>query len=267
MLNAAVLGSPIAHSLSPALHRAAYSALGLTDWRYAAHDVDVAAFPAFVAGLDDSWRGLSLTMPLKEVAFGAVADVSDVASRSGAINTMVRRSDGTWYGDNTDVQGIVAALEGVDHGGRATVLGSGATSRSALLALARLGVTRVRVAARNPDRARSAGCVAEAGMTVDPVALDRWAEGGDPVVVSTLPPAASQSVAAAVGPPRAGVLLDVVYADWPTPLARAAEGAGLRVVSGLDMLVHQAAEQVRLMTGLEPPVEAMLAAGREAAGA
>ena len=266
MLNAAVLGSPVAHSLSPVLHRAAYRALGLQQWRYAAHEVDEQTFVPFVAGLDHTWRGLSLTMPLKEIAFEVAADVSPTALATGAVNTLVRRDTGEWDAHNTDVHGLLAALAPARHGGSATVLGAGATARSALAALAELGVRRVRLAVRSTPRPATLRLAADLGLTVEAVALERWPEGAD-LVVSTLPPGASPGAAAALGGRRAdGTLLDVVYADWPTPLARAASAAGYAVVSGLDMLVHQAAEQVRLMTGRPAPVEAMLRAAREAMG-
>jgi shikimate dehydrogenase len=266
VLNAAVLGCPIGHSLSPTLHRAAYRALGLDDWRYSAHEVGEEELAEFVGGLDDTWRGLSLTMPLKEAAFTVAAEVSETAARTGAVNTLVRQEGRAWAGDNTDVAGLVAALADVEHGGSATVLGSGATARSAVVALSRLGVRRVRVAARSVERAAAAGAVAGDTVTVEAVPLSQWAQGGDRLVVSTLAPAASEAAAGASGSQGSGVLLDVVYADWPTPLARAAAAAGMSVLSGLDMLVHQAAEQVRLMTGRQAPVSAMFAAGREALG-
>lgn len=260
MLNAAVLGSPIAHSLSPLLHRAAYRALGLEQWRYAAHEVDEVAFLPFVAGLDASWRGLSLTMPLKEVAFEVASEVSAAARATGAVNTLVRRATGEWDAHNTDVHGIVAALAPAGARGCATVLGSGATARSAIAALQQLGVSQVRVAVRSGVRPETARMSAALGVHLDEVALDHWADEGG-LVVSTLPASASTSAAEALaGRVLEGTLLDVVYAGWPTPLARAASGAGLTVVSGLAMLVHQAAEQVRLMTGHEPPLDAMLAA-------
>lgn len=268
MLNAAVLGSPIAHSLSPLLHRAAYQALGLEQWRYAAYEVDEEAFLRFVAGLDETWRGLSLTMPLKEVAFEVAADVSPAALATGAINTLVRRDTGEWDAHNTDVQGLVAALAGAEHGRTATVLGSGATARSAIAALVRLGVRHVRLAVRAGARPATLRMAQDLGVDIEQVSLGQWAEHGG-LVVSTLPAGASAAAAAALRgrarEPGGGTLLDVVYADWPTPLARSAEAAGLRVVSGLDMLVHQAAEQVRLMTGLDAPLPEMLAAAEDAA--
>lgn len=274
VLNAAVLGSPIAHSLSPVLHRAAYRALGLRDWRYAAHEVDEEGFLPFVAGLDETWRGLSLTMPLKEVAFEVAADISPTALATGAINTLVRRETGEWDAHNTDVHGVVAALGGSLRDAAAaprsaTVLGSGATARSAIAALAELGVRHVRLAVRAAVRPATTRIAADLGLQVEQVSLERWAERGG-LVVSTLPAGAGAAAAAVLDGHRLdghrleGTLLDVVYADWPTPLAVAAAAAGLTVVPGLDMLVHQAAEQVRLMTGREAPLQAMLAAGRQA---
>ncbi|MFC5983783.1 shikimate dehydrogenase [Knoellia sp. p5-6-4] len=278
VLNAAVLGSPVAHSLSPVLHGAAYRALGLVRWRYAAHDVDEAALLPFVAGLDETWRGLSLTMPLKEAGFDVAADVSPTARATGSVNTLVRRDTGEWDAHNTDVHGIVAALSGAtsprpttDGLGSATVLGSGATARSAVAALVRLGVSRVRLAVRASARASTVRLAADLGVTVEQVPLWDWAVSESPgqpaLVVSTLPPAAGGAAAEAIrGRNLSGTLLDVVYAGWPTPLARAAADAGMDVVSGLDMLVHQAGEQVRLMTGHEAPLEVMFAAAREAVG-
>ena len=270
VLRAAVLGSPIAHSLSPVLHRAGYAAAGLEGWSYEAFDVDAAALPGFVGGLDEHWRGLSLTMPLKGDAAVLATSVDDVARRTAAVNTLVRRPDGGWDATNTDVVGVVRALRPHLPAGaeRALVLGSGATARSAILALADLGVTTLTVRAR--DTSRAADLLAWAmdlgrGIRSGSVAgLEPWATAADDVVVSTLPATAGDVVAGTVPPAHSGVLLDVVYAGWPTPLARAAARSGMTVVSGLDMLVHQAAEQFRLFTGRVAPVAAMAAAGRAA---
>lgn len=276
VLRAAVLGSPVSHSLSPALHTAAYAALGLSQWTYDAREVTAGELVDVVAGLGEDWRGLSLTMPLKEIAFDVAASVTDLAREAGAINTLVRRDDGRWDGANTDVAGIVGAVRHVDHDGAATLLGSGATSRSAALALVDLGVRDVRVAARNADAAAEVvALLGEHDVRAVHVPLGRWADEPHRLVVSTLPPAASAATGAALGDAAPGVggagprlagmtLLDVVYADWPTPLARAALDHGGDVVSGLDMLVHQAAVQVELFTGLRPPVAVMFAAAREA---
>lgn len=269
--HAAVLGSPIGHSLSPVLHLAAYRALGLTHWSYGAHEVQAPALRAFAAGLGPQWAGLSLTMPLKEVAFEVADTVSDRAREVGAINTLVRRLDGGWSGDNTDVYGILQALRGAGEPQvkSALVLGSGATARSAVAALAALGCTKVTFAVRSVPRQETLDQTRRAGLAAEVVGLDQLADvlGDAHVVVSTLPADALSGVAlpAMVLPSallRADhLLLDVVYTGWPTPLARSFQAAGARAVSGLEMLVHQAAEQVHLMTGQLPPVDQMRAAG------
>ena len=269
-MRAAVLGSPIDHSLSPVLHQAGYAATGLADWEYDAHDVDAAGLPDFLGGLGPEWRGLSLTMPLKEAGLQVAKDVADVAARAGAANTLVRRPDGGWDATNTDVAGIVRALRPhlPDAVTRALVLGAGATARSAVLALAELGVTTLTVRAR--DTAKGADLLAWAldhGIRNGSVAgIGPWVTTRDDVVVSTVPPQAADAVAATVPATHPGVLLDVVYAGWPTPLARAGVAAGMTVVPGLDMLVHQAAEQFHRFTGTEAPIAAMLEAGRAALG-
>lgn len=269
VLRAAVLGFPVAHSLSPLLHTTAYAVLGLTDWTYVRREVTEGELAEIVAGLDAEWRGLSLTMPLKKVALEVAATVTEVARAAGAVNTLVRRPDGGWDGANTDVAGLVGALTHVDHGGSATILGSGATARSAALALVDLGVRDVVVAARNADTAASlVGLLAERGVATAHQPLDRWAERPRRLVVSTLAPAASEAAAWALATSGSrldrATVLDVVYAGWPTPLARAAGDHGAAVVSGLDMLVHQAAAQVELFTGLPAPLDAMFAAARKA---
>jgi shikimate dehydrogenase len=277
VLRAAVLGSPVAHSLSPVLHEAGYAACGLTGWRYDRVEVAEEGLGTFVAGLGDEWRGLSLTMPLKEAALAVADAVDGLARRAGAANTLVRRDDGGWVATNTDVEGVAGALRPALAAARAgaVVLGSGATTRSALLALdvlaaeGRVG-SDVVVHARNAaaaeallDWAQGAGLALRLAVApLGPVVVDPEAAA----VVSTLPPAGAGAAVAAL-PARSGaVLLDVVYAGWPTPLAREAAARGMTVVSGLEMLVHQAAAQFRLFTGIAPPVEAMRAAGRAALG-
>ena len=271
VLRAAVLGLPIAHSLSPVLHRAGYAAAGLTDWGYDAHEVDAAGLPAFVEALDDSWRGLSLTMPLKEAALSVATAVSDVATRAGAANTLVRRSYGAWEATNTDVVGIVRALGphvGADHGGPSS---SRRRDRPVRRPRARRAGPhdahrarpRHREGGRPPRRALRPGLGIVNGSVAE---IGPWVTTKDDVVGSTVPALAGEAVAATVPVSHTGVLLDVVYADWAIPLARAAAAAGMTVVPGLDMLVHQAAEQFTLFTGQPAPVEAMGAAGRAALG-
>jgi shikimate dehydrogenase len=273
---AAVLGSPISHSLSPALHMAAYRALGLSHWSYGAHEVQAPAMRRFVAGLGPQWAGLSLTMPLKEAAFEVADEVSDLARDVGAINTLVRRADGGWSGENTDVYGVSQSLHeaGCTQVTSALVLGSGATARSVVAALASLGCEKVTFAVRSAARPETLDQASRAGLEVDVVGLGQVADllGDTRVVVSTLPgnaiPGNTLHENALTGRllhegprPVGHLLMDVVYTGWPTPLARTFHEAGASVVSGLEMLVHQAAEQVRLMTGLRPPVDQMRAAG------
>jgi len=257
---AAVLGSPIGHSLSPALHRAAYAALGL-DWTYEAIDVDEGGLADFLDRLDGTWAGLSLTMPLKEAVIPLLDDVDPLAEAVGAVNTVLPAGAG-WVGANTDVHGIAAAIDAVRSGqenGTATILGAGATARSAVAALQRLGVRDLVVCARRLEVAESVAAFARArGFTAAATGLapDAGLASRD-VVVSTLPGEAGQewALVAAQAP---GILLDVAYHPWPTPLARVWPTG--RVASGRDMLLWQAVEQVRLMTGLEPPVDRMRAA-------
>ena len=260
---AGVLGSPIAHSLSPVLHTAAYAALGLRDWEYTAERVGADHFLAHVAALDPTWRGLSLTMPLKEVAFQAVDAASDVAIATGAVNTLVRAASGGWHGDNTDVHGIAAGLaeSGVSRAERAVLVGSGATARSAVAALGVLGVRHIDFMVRDGIRDATLQQATAAGMTTGRVAMGDWPAHVD-VVVSTVP--SGGRAAAATLPEGGRVLLDVVYGGGSSPFAEAARHRGYAVVPGTTMLLHQATEQVRLMTGRAAPVDAMRAALEEA---
>jgi len=260
-VRAAVLGSPIGHSLSPALHRAAYAALGL-DWRYDAVEVTEDGLAGFLDGLGPEWAGLSLTMPLKQAVLPLLDARTELVARTGSANTVVLR-DGRREGHNTDVHGLVAALReaGVGQVDRAAVIGAGATAASALAAVHELGAHDVRVLARSPERARALEPVAAAlGIRLryaelHPLELeDRWPQ----LVVSTVPAGALDELAAQSDPGgQVPPLLDVVYAPWPTPLAAAYSRAGGVVVPGTAMLLHQAAAQVELMTGQTPPLEAM----------
>lgn len=266
---AAVLGTPVRHSLSPVLHTAAYAALGLSGWRYGRHECGVDGLAGFVAGLAPEWVGLSLTMPLKRVTLEVADTVSPVAAAVGAANTLVRR-DGGWLADNTDVTGVEEALRGAGVGAmeHAVILGAGGTAQAALAALRRLGVAEVTVLVREP--ARAAALLDAAGrLGVRPRVLgglpDRPLPAAD-VVVSTLPGRAADPLATTAWAPGT-VLLDALYDPWPTALAASALAAGCRVASGLDVLLHQAVGQVALMTGRPGPVAAMRAALATAAAA
>lgn len=246
---AGVLGSPIAHSLSPLLHRAAYAVLGLHEWTYDAYDVSEAELPGFLAGVDESWAGLSLTMPLKAAVLPLLTTRGSLVDAVGAANTVLPRAGGL-HGENTDVAGLLAALGQVRNVERAAVLGGGATARSAVAALAQL-CPQVSVFLRSPPRAHDlAVTAAAAGVHLD---VRVWQEASDglaaALVVNTTPAGAADQLAEQV-PDAPGVLLDVVYSPWPTPLATAWRERGGRVVAGLELLVQQAVRQVALMTGL-----------------
>lgn len=258
---AAVLGRPIAHSLSPVLHRAAYRELGL-DWRYDAIEVAADGLPALLADLTEEWVGLSLTMPLKEVVLPYLASVTPLARLTSSANTVLLGPDGL-RGDNTDVYGIVAAVRGSHCGGfgSACIVGAGATARSAVAAAVDLGAQRIWVVARRPAAATASLQVAKQ-LSV-PAAVASWGDAVDPLradlVISTVPGDAAGTLAGVL-PQQPGVLLDVTYWPWPTSLAQAWRERGGTVVGGSQMLLWQAARQVELMTGRRAPVAAMRAA-------
>jgi shikimate dehydrogenase len=260
-MRAAVLGKPIAHSLSPALHLAAYQALGLGDWAYTAIECDEAGLPGLVGSCRDDWAGLSLTMPLKRAVLPLLDVTDSVAAATGGANTLIFR-DGRRHGYNTDVPGIVTALTeaGVKSVGRVTIVGAGATACSALAALAELGVTETDVVVR--DQSRAGDLLAAAGRIGSTVTLADRVLARPDLLISTLPAGAADTYAELMADLAPGAVLDVVYDGWPTPLARAAAQTGATVVSGFEMLLHQAAAQVELMTGRQAPVQVMRAAGQ-----
>ncbi|MFE9254875.1 shikimate dehydrogenase [Streptomyces sp. NPDC006879] len=265
---AAVLGSPIAHSLSPVLHRAAYEELGLDDWSYDRFEIDEAHLPGFLAGLDERWAGLSLTMPLKRAVIPFLDQVSPTARAVEAVNTVVFTEDGRAVGDNTDIPGLLAALaeRGVRQVESAAVLGAGATAASAVAALARICTGEVTAYVRSPVRAAEMQRLGERlGVPLRTAPWSTAAESfGAPLVIATTPAGTTDPLAAEV-PERPGTLFDVLYEPWPTPLAAAWLATGAPLLGGLDLLVHQAALQVEQMTGRVPaPLAAMRAAGERA---
>jgi shikimate dehydrogenase len=264
-MRCAVLGSPIAHSLSPVLHRAGYAALGL-DWSYDAVVVEPDGLAGFLDGLGPHWRGLSLTMPLKRVVVPLLDQLTDRAAQAGAANTVVLDRGGR-TGHNTDIPGAAAAIRERYDGPltAATVIGGGATAASVLLALADLGCRRATLVVRSAVRAKET--LDAVGRHPSPPAI-RLAAVGEPVkpadiVVSTVP-ADAQTADVLAWADVAEVRFEVLYDPWPTPLAQAATQAGKVLVSGLDLLVHQAALQFTLMTGRDAPMDAMRAAGEGA---
>jgi shikimate dehydrogenase len=257
---AAVLGRPIAHSLSPVLHRAAYAELGL-NWSYTAIECGAQELPGVLAERPD-WAGFSCTMPLKRAALAVADEVRPVARAVGAANTLVPRPGGGWIADNTDVAGMVAALaENVVYPRTVTILGAGGTAQAAVAAAAVSGVGECSVLVRDLSRTQELRATADAmGVAVQFAELTPGArELGADLVVSTVPAGAADPLAAHAWRPDQ-VVLDVVYDPWPTPLAQAAGDRGARVLSGALMLLHQAAAQVELMTAQEAPVPAMRAA-------
>jgi len=265
---AAVLGSPIAHSLSPVLHRAAYEELGLDDWSYDRFEVDEAALPGFVGKLGPEWAGLSLTMPLKRAVIPLLDEISETASAVEAVNTVVFTEDGRRLGDNTDVPGMVAALRerGIEQVDSAAILGAGATASSALAALARICTGEVVAYVRSQARAAE---MRQWGERLDvEVRTEDWADAEHALrasLVIATTPAGTTDVLSSVVPERPATLFDVLYDPWPTALAARWSAYGGAVVSGLDLLVHQAVLQVEQMTGRVPaPLDAMRTAGEKA---
>ena len=266
-VRAAVLGSPIAHSLSPTLHTAAYRALGLRGWSYQAIECDQRRLPGLLASLGPDWAGLSLTMPLKRAVLPLLDDADPLVTDTGAANTVILRA-GRRAGYNTDVAGIATAMRtaGVTPAGNVVIIGSGATACSALAAMRGAGLEEVTVAVRAVPRAEHlAGVALRLGVHVRLVELGS-ALAGTPfdLIVSTVPPNAADPVAGQLeaGTVTARAVFDVGYDPWPTRLGAAAMAAGSVVIAGFVMLVHQAALQVVLMTGKPAPVAAMRAAGR-----
>jgi shikimate dehydrogenase len=267
-LRAAVLGHPIGHSKSPALHLAAYGKLGMAIG-YTALDLTEQALPAFMERVrnQEGWRGLSVTMPLKTGMLAEVDEVRGVARTLGVVNTVAFEEGGgsvRRIGYNTDVAGIVNAVlnAGVASSPAAVVLGGGGTAAAAVAALMDLGTRHAQVFVRDTSRACEARAAAAAiGLSIDVRPLTEAAvpTASADVVISTLPPRAADPLAAeiaALGTGTPGVLLDVAYDPWPSRIASAWQSGGGAVVPGLEMLLYQAVEQVRLFTGRGDDVNA-----------
>jgi shikimate dehydrogenase len=271
-VRAAVLGSPIAHSLSPVLHSAAYAALGLTWWRYEAIESDEASLPSLLDRCGPDWAGLSLTMPLKLSVLPLLDRIDPLVSEVGAANTVLFAA-AQRLGYNTDVPGMVRTLN--EHGigagngsaGPALILGAGGTARAALAALRDVGERSVTVAVREPARAGDLLAAAERlGVTVSLRAFEASALAGARLVISTVPAGATDALARGLAQLRQGpdLVLDVVYHPWPTALGAAAQATGAAVIGGFGLLLHQAALQVELMTGRTAPLAEMRRAGEAA---
>jgi shikimate dehydrogenase len=267
-VRAAVLGSPIRHSLSPVLHAAAYSALGLTWWRYEAIECDEAGLPVLLDQCGPDWAGLSLTMPLKRAVIPLLDRIDPLATEVGAVNTVLLTAEQR-IGYNTDTPGIVRSLAsqgiGKEAPGPVLILGGGATACAALAALRDLGERSVTVAVR--DRGKAANLLSAAdrlGTAVTLFPLDPASQASARLLISTVPAGASALMAQLFAGlhPAPEAVFDVVYHPWPTPLAAAAMAAGVTVVGGFELLLHQAALQVELMTGRPAPLAEMRRAGQ-----
>lgn len=273
---AAVLGSPIAHSLSPALHRAAYEELGLTGWTYRALRCEADGLAQTLRSLDEEGlAGVSLTMPLKRAAVGLLAEAEPTVGVVDAANTVLFTGEpGRWTGANTDVPGMMAVLRATPGGLAADeavwVLGAGATAAATLVALAEAGSRRVTLVARRPSVAAEAvGLGERLDLAVELAAWDDAVLAGAlesaRLVIATTPAGATDGLAGALQRAR-GVLVDVVYAPWPTALGARWVRAGGHAVGGLELLVEQAVLQVELMTGQRPDPEVLRRAGQQALG-
>jgi shikimate dehydrogenase len=259
-----VLGSPIAHSRSPELHLAAYRALGLHDWTYERIECGAEELPRVVGGLGPEWVGVSVTMPGKFAALRFADERTERAAQVGSANTLVRTPAG-WRADNTDIDGVAGALRSESGwaSGRALVCGSGGTAPAAVVGLAGLGVSGITVVARDPQKAaRLVDLGTRIGVATRFCGLDSGELGEEVAAAEALVSTIPADVAARYAGTFAAipVLLDAVYDPWPTPLAEAVAAAGGRVISGLQMLLHQAFAQVEQFTGLPAPREAMACA-------
>lgn len=278
---AAVIGSPIEHSLSPVLHRAAWDSLEIPQsWVYRRVEVTEDDLPSFMSGLDATCVGLSVTMPCKQAIIPLCDAVDPLAGAVGAVNTVIN-AGGLLTGFNTDVHGMVAAIRqarshvGLPAPRSAVVLGARASASSALAALGTLGVTDIQVAARRFGGPGSVVMAAtKLGLGIEHIL---WTRDDDvdaaicqaDIVISTMPAGVTDDLASRIMskglvPQANATLLDIVYSPLDTPLVQAWRHSGGVIAHGLDMLLHQAALQVQLMTGREPDLSVMERALREA---
>jgi shikimate dehydrogenase len=261
--NYAVLGSPISHSKSPLIHQAAYRVLGL-DWKYGRFEIAKGALKSFVDSLDETWMGLSLTMPLKDEAVRVASQLDYYAKLTGAVNTLAKtevEGEVVWAGYNTDVFGIIQAvsqspafvrLNVAQELKQVLVIGSGATATSAVTAVKSLAPdAEVWLHARNPQSRSSLFDYAQQlGLKVRICKNLRKLSNSAQLVISTLPAHALDEAANKLYKSRrfkpAGALLDVAYQPWPSQIAKAWIRHDKAVISGLEMLIWQAVVQLRI---------------------
>ncbi len=260
-LKVAVLGSPVSHSLSPTLHNAAYRVLGL-DIQYTAIQTSTDQLAERINELGSDYLGYSLTMPLKQEVLTLVSNQSRLVEQTGCANTVYRDAHGQWALENTDVFGITETIRQADFGPlkSACIIGSGATARSALSALANLGIREVTIFARNREAvAILRGQSEPLGIDIQAIDLEREITFTGDLVISTVPSTAqTQVIDSLIANQTLPALLDIAYNPWPSDLARYwVEHGGGPVLSGIEMLLWQATVQVELFTGRSAPIEAM----------
>lgn len=282
---AGVVGYPVSHSLSPVIHNAGYQTLGLSNWHYTYYEIPEDSFLEFITALPEQVYGLSVTMPHKINAFTLADRHSEWAKLSRVANTLIREGDG-WFADNTDIYGITEALtkpikdsfgfseelsKSMTTGLNGAVIGSGATAKSAVLAFRELGIRQIQIYARNYETARNlAGFGQDLDLDIFVKPLAEWDLGNAEIHVVTLPPGhgvipkdkklRELLTTATVTSKKPRILLDIVYKNWPTEVAKIAKESGVLVVNGLEMLIYQAAKQFELMTDKPAPVAEMFKA-------
>lgn len=248
MIRAAVLGSPIAHSLSPALHRAAYRALGL-DGEYEAIEVEAAGLAEFIATRDRTWTGFSLTMPLKEEVLEIADSIDPLALQIQSANTLIRSESG-WHAVTTDVSGFQHALiaNGVARYEKIVIIGAGATARAAAAACDELGKHIVVI-----NRSNKREEAMRAAVRSSKISFIGWNEKlpeGD-LVINTTPSGAADIFVAQCTFRPGGLFFEALYHPWPTKLLARWRGLGGDTIDGLDLLVHQAIDQISLMCNVK----------------
>ncbi len=254
---AAVLGHPVSHSLSPALHRAVFEEYDL-DCSYIAIDVTEDQLAKFISHMDTSWVGLSLTMPLKVKILELIGEQNELVQLTQSANTVYRLPSGDLALDNTDVFGMENALHesGFHSATHVLIIGSGATARSAVVSARNLGAQSITVQARNTAGRRSLeNLIRELGMQASSGDIDLAAAHKFDLVISTVPQGSLQSHVMSMSGKTHGTLLDVAYSPWPSFLAD--RWPNNHIVSGLQMLLWQATRQVELFYGVSAPVEQM----------
>lgn len=270
---AAVIGSPIQHSLSPFLHQAAYRDLGLNiDYRRI--EITKETIGSFLASWPEGLVGLSVTMPLKQVIIPLLSQVDGLAKAVGAVNTVVPFPGGITAGFNTDVYGLVTAIKEAKgrefSPERAVIVGSGATASSALAALGELQAGQINLLAR---RVSGAGNAVQAAtrLGIDPgyVPLAAGEKARETLqaadlIISTVPRAVLDDFYQTISFNPEQTVLDIVYDPWPSELVKQASRSGATIISGKAMLLHQALMQVKLFTSRTPNLEAMRTALKEA---